>query len=628
MADPDLDPNDARRARPVTIGDYASLYASGTSPQALLVDLQRRLEVESPPGVWIALVDRAGVEAQVAAIEARAARSPDARAAMPLFGVPFAVKDNIDVAGWPTTAACPAFRYIAATHASAVERLIAAGAVCIGKTNLDQFATGLVGTRSPFGRPSSTFADDRISGGSSSGSAVAVSRGDVPFALGTDTAGSGRVPAGFNHIVGLKPTPGRVSTRGVVPACRSIDCLSIFALTVADAATVLAVMEGDDDDAYSDFAVGPSHLPMRLRVGVPSQTVFHGDAGYGAAYEAAIAHLRTLGHEVVAIDFAPLHAVAAQLYGGAWVAERHVVVEQLMERHPEAIDPTVLKVIGAARTMSATDAFRDLHALREAEREARAVWDPVDVLMVPTASGHPRFAEVDAEPIAVNSQLGTYTNFVNLLGWCALALPAGIAAGGLPFGVTFIARRAQDAALARFGAAWQASLALTLGATTRAFPADAATIGRAGGLGIAPAVQASLPIAVVGAHLSGLPLNPQLLALGAHRLEATHSAPRYRLYALPATTPAKPGMVRVADGGAAISLEVWSVPSANVGSLLASIAAPLGLGAVELADGRVVHGFVCEAHAVAGAVDITRHGGWRAYLASLSPTSSGPAPSA
>ena len=624
MAEQDLDPNDDRPAHPLTIDDYAAAYANGASPRDLLLELQRRLEVGSPPGVWIALVDRAGIEAQIAAIEARAAHSVEARAAMPLFGVPFAVKDNIDVAGLPTTAACPAFRYVAAAHAASVERLIAAGAICVGKTNLDQFATGLVGTRSPYGRPSSTFAADRISGGSSSGSAVAVSRGEVPFALGTDTAGSGRVPAGFNHIVGLKPTPGRVSTRGVVPACRSIDCVSILALTVGDAARVLAVIEGDDDDAYSDFVAGPSHLAARLRVGVPSQTIFHGDAGYGAAYEAAIAQLRTLGHEVVALDFAPLHAVAEQLYGGPWVAERHVVVEQLLERHPEAIDPTVRTVIAAALSLSATDAFRGVYALRAAQRDTRSVWDQVDLLMVPTAPGHPRFTEVDDEPVAVNARLGTYTNFVNLLGWCALALPASIAASGLPFGVTFVAPRAHDAALARFGATWQWSLALTLGATGRSSTIDATSVDVAP----APLAQTETPIAVVGAHLSGLPLNPQLLALGAHCLEATHTAPRYRLYALPATTPAKPGMLRVAEGGAAIAVEVWALPSTSVGVLLASIAAPLGLGSVELADGRRVHGFLCEAHAVAGATDITRHGGWRAYLASLSPPPSGSASNA
>jgi allophanate hydrolase len=603
---------------PLTIADWTAAYASGASPRELLVALQRRLESASPPGVWITLVDRAAIETQVAAVEARRAGAGDAaaaRAALPLFGVPFAVKDNIDVAGMPTTAGCPEFRYLATADAGVVERLVAAGAVCVGKTNLDQFATGLVGTRSPYGRPSSTFAPERISGGSSSGSAVAVSCGDVPFALGTDTAGSGRVPAAFNNIVGLKPTPGRVSTRGVVPACRSIDCVSVLALTVDDAALVLSVIEGTDDaDPFSAFALGPARFAKALRIGVPSQVIFRGDAGYGPAYEQAVTHVQRLGHRVVALDFAPLHAVAAQLYAGPWVAERHAVIEALLERDPEAIDPVVRTVIGAARTMSATDAFRGLYALREAQRDTRAIWDQVDLLMVPSASGHPRHVEVDADPLAVNAQLGAYTNFVNLLGWCALALPAGFAVGGLPFGVTFIAPQAQDAALAEFGAAWQKSLALPLGATTR----SAAPRRADGEPAAVPASAPTVAVAVVGAHLSGLPLHPQLLALGAYGCEATRTAPCYRLFALPDTTPPKPGLLRVAEGGAAIEVEVWSLPSAQVGAFLASIAAPLGLGTVALADGRRVHGFLCEAHALANAVDITAHGGWRAYLASRS----------
>jgi allophanate hydrolase len=530
--------------------------------------------------------------------------------------VPFAVKDNIDVAGLATTAACPAFRYVAAASAHAVDRLIAAGAVCVGKTNLDQFATGLVGTRSPYGRPSSTFAADRISGGSSSGSAVVVSLGDVPFALGTDTAGSGRIPAAFNNIVGLKPTPGRVSARGVVPACRSIDCVSVLALSVADAARVLAIIEGGDDgDAYSDFALGPAHGRGALRIGIPSQAIFHGDAGYGPAFERAVAVLRELGHEVVPIDFAPLHAVADLLYGGPWVAERHAVVETLLERHPEAIEPTVRTVIAAACAMTATDAFRGFYALRAAQRATRAIWERVDLLMAPSAPGHPRHAEVDAEPIAINARLGAYTNFVNLLGWCALALPASFTEAGLPFGVTFIAPRGHDAALARFGARWQAHVALPLGATTRMLAAGGADVD--GDASAWPASEETVPIVVVGAHLRGLPLNPQLLALGAHFGAATHTAPRYRLFALPNTVPPKPGLLRVADGGAAIEVEVWALPSARVGAFLASIAAPLGIGSIELADGRRVHGFLCESHALAGATDITVHGGWRAYLASL-----------
>ena len=607
-----------------TVTDWIAAYAAGASPRERLSALQKRLDAEPADGVWICRADAARLDAQLEALEARAARHADRAAAlraMPLFGVPFGVKDNIDVAGFTTTAACQAYAYEATTHAGAVARLIEAGAVCIGKTNLDQFATGLVGTRSPYGRPSSAFAAERISGGSSSGSAVAVARGEVAFALGTDTAGSGRVPAGFNNIVGLKPTPGRVGTSGVVPACRSIDCVSVLALTVADAARVLAVIEGPDDgDAYSAFVAGPGRFATTLRIGVPSAAVFSGDAGYGDAHEKAVAHLQSLGHKVVALDFAPLHAVAELLYGGPWVAERHAVVEALLERQPDAFDSSVRTVISAARRLSATDAFRGFYALREAQRATRAIWSEVDLLMVPTAPGHPRHAEVDADPIGVNAQLGRYTNFVNLLGWCALALPAGFAAHGLPFGVTFIGPGASDAALARFGMRWQASLDLPLGATDARIDAIVAANSEADRW---PASAPTLPIAVVGAHLSGLPLNGQLVERGATLREATRTAPHYRLHALPETMPPKPGLVRVAQAGRAIEVEVWDMPLAAVGSFLASIPSPLGLGTIELADGRRVHGFLCEPHALAGADDISAHGGWRAYLASLRVASAG-----
>ncbi|MEO6745109.1 MAG: allophanate hydrolase [Caldimonas sp.] len=635
-----------------TVVDWTAAYAAGASPRELL-EAQRQRLANGPDAVWIARASTAQIESQIDALEARAASFADRAAvlaALPLFGVPFAVKDNIDVAGFPTTAACPAFAYLPRRHAGTVAKLIEAGAVCLGKTNLDQFATGLVGARSPYGRPSSALAPDRISGGSSSGSAVAVARGDVAFALGTDTAGSGRIPAGFNNIVGLKPTPGRVGTSGVVPACRSLDCVSIFALTVADAARILALIEGPDvDDAYSAFSAGPAQFNAPLRIGVPSQAVFSGDAGYGATYEAAVAQLQALGHSVVALDFEPLHAVAALLYGGPWVAERHAVVEALLTEQPEAFDRSVRSVIEAARGMSATDAFRGLYALRDAQREVGAIWNEVDLLMVPTASGHPRHTEVDADPIGVNAELGRYTNFVNLLGWCALALPAGFTSHGLPFGVTLIAPAARDAALARFGMGWQESVALPLGATdarlgsargkptasaastsstssvstkssgsTGSTPSVAPTASTASSTAaVWPASRPTLPIAVVGAHLSGLPLNSQLVERGATLRETTQTAPHYRLYALPGTTPPKPGLLRVPDGGVAIAVEVWDMPTDAVGSFLALIPAPLGLGSIELADGGHVHGFLCEAHALTGAADISAHGGWRAYLASL-----------
>jgi allophanate hydrolase len=604
----------------LTLADWRHAYRDGAAPRALLGALQQRLAAASPPELWITRAGAADIDAAVTALEARATRHADRAAAlraMPLFGVPFAVKDNIDVAGLPTTAACPSYARTPLAHAHAVARLIAAGAVCMGKTNLDQFATGLVGARSPYGRPSSAFAPERISGGSSSGSAVAVARGDVAFALGTDTAGSGRVPAGFNNLVGLKPTPGRVSNAGVVPACRSIDCISVLALEVADAAAVLAVMEGPDAaDAYSAFRTGAAQWKPALRIGVPATPLFHGDLGYGVCFDQAKARAAALGHTLVPLDFAPLLAVARLLYGGPWVAERHAVVQALLERDPQALDPVVRRVIEVADNFSATDAFRAQYTLREAQRDTAALWADFDLLMVPTAPTHPTHADVDADPLGTNALLGTYTNFVNLLGWCALALPAGFTTGGLPFGVTFIAPGAADAALARFGQTWEAALAGPLGATGRPLALGAAS---ADAPGAWPASAPTLPMGVVGAHLSGLPLNGQLTERGATLRDTTFTAPHYRLFALPGTVPPKPGLLRVAEGGAAIAVEVWDVPVAAVGSFLALIPPPLGLGSLELADGRQVHGFVCEAHALGAARDVTAFGGWRAFVAAGMP---------
>jgi allophanate hydrolase len=584
---------------PAGVADWLSLLAAGADPMPVLAAAHDAAAALDGQGVWIHRCPPAVWAQQLATLAQRLAEDSDRAALLqryPLLGVPFAVKDNIDIAGSPTTAACPSFEHVAQSSATAVQRLLAAGAVWLGKTNLDQFATGLVGTRSPYGRPACVDDATRISGGSSSGSAVSVARGVVAFSLGTDTAGSGRVPAGFNGLVGLKPTPGRVSTAGVLPACRTLDCVSVFAHSVGDAALVLSVLEGADAaDAYSAFAPGPGSAPERLRLGVPGAPQFFGDAGYAEAWGAALAQARAQGHELVVIDFEPLFAVAALLYDGPWVAERHAVVRALLARAPEALDDTVRRVIARAFEFNATDAFQAQYRLREAQVALASLWQQVDALLVPTAPGHPTFAEVDADPLGANARLGTYTNFVNLLGWCALAVPAGRTASGLPFGVTFIGPGGHDVALAESGRRW-----LGEGALPRR-----------------PAVAATLAIAVVGAHLSGLPLNGQLLERGATLVEATTTAPAYRLYALPSTKPPKPGLQRSADG-AAIAVEVWAMPMAAVGSFLALIPPPLGLGSIELADGRFVHGFVCEAHALQGARDITAFGGWRAYVASLS----------
>jgi allophanate hydrolase len=352
-----------------------------------------------------------------------------------------------------------------------------------------------------------------------------------------------------------------------------------------------------------------------LRIGAPIAPIFGGDAGYAPAFDRAVAQARALGHAIVPVDFAPLLAVAKLLYSGPWVAERHAVVQALLQTDPDAIDATVRRVIEVANEFTATDAFRAQYVLKDAQRDMAALWNDLDLLIVPTAPAHPKHTDIDADPLGANALLGTYTNFVNLLGWCALALPAGFTASGLPFGVTFIAPGAADAALARFGQQWEASVKLPLGATGRAHEPAAADASAAW-----PASRATLPIAVVGAHLGGLPLNSQLTERGATLRETTTTAPHYKLFALPNTRPPKPGLQRVAEGGAAITVEVWEMPQGAVGSFLALIPVPLGIGSLELADGRHVHGFVCEGHALIGGRDITAFGGWRAFLASAATT--------
>jgi len=601
---------------PLTVDDWLAAAPAAGGDWAAIWAARARIAATGTQS-YLHVVPAEMLRARLAALEARAA-ALDATALareMPLFGVPFVVKDNIHIAGEPTTCACPAWARTAEHTATAVQRLLDAGAVWLAKTNLDQFATGLVGTRSPYGVPASTWSASHVSGGSSSGSAVAVARGDVPLSLGTDTAGSGRIPAAFNHIVGLKPTPGRVSIAGVVPACRTIDCVSIFALTVDDAARALAVMEGADAaDPYSRFEPGPASLPARVRIGVPASLPPLVASAEAAAFEAACAQARELGAELVPIDFTPLHEVAALLYAGPWVAERWTVIGALLQARPEAVDPAVREVVSGATAYSAADAFSAQYRLRELAQQAAAVWQRCDVLLVPTAPEHPSLAQLVVEPIAANARLGLYTNFVNLLGWCALALPASVKPDGLPFGVTFIAAGGFDAALARLGRRWAALRQQPLGATGVQRPLPP---GPAAPQGPWPASEPTLPLAVVGAHLSGLPLNGQLLERGARLRARTSTAPHYRLYALPGTTPPKPGLLRTPGSGQAIEIEVWDMPRARLGSFLALIASPLGLGSIELTDGTQVHGFLCEPFALEGARDISHFGGWRAYLASL-----------
>lgn len=532
-----------------------------------------------------------------------------------LANLRFALKDNFDVAGLPTTAACPAFAYTPVQTATVVEKLLEAGAQLVGKTNMDQFACGLNGTRSPYGPVPNAFNTAYVSGGSSSGSAVVVARGEVDFALGTDTAGSGRVPAGLNNIVGLKPSRGLISTRGVVPAVRSIDCVSIFARTVATAAQVLEVALGyDAGEPYSrELKLKTAPFPSAFRFGVPDRLEFFGDTQSEAAFVEAIERLRTLGGEPVAINYAPLAAAAELLYGSALVAERYAAVQEFFDAHEDEVIEPVRSILAAGRNHSAAELVDAQTQLCEFAQQAKALWARMDVLVVPTAPTHYTIESMQADPLTLNRNLGTYSNFVNLLDYAALSVPSSIRPDGLPFGITLIGERSSDWQLAELGQRYHFATGLTLGATGDALPPPQPIAG----IQVPPTVQ----VAVVGAHLSGMPLNSQLTERGATLIRQAETAPDYRLFALPGTVPPKPGLVRVAAGaGARIALEVWDMPLANYGSFVALIPAPLGIGTLTLSDGSSLQGFVCEAFVTHDAFDISHFGGWRAYMASLRPT--------
>jgi len=599
--------------KPLAIADLRAAMRSGALlPSQLLRRLLAQRDRLDRPEIWISQPDDAALIAQAESFDALLiSEGPAILDRLPLFGLPFAVKDNIDVAGEPTTAACPAFAYVPEHTATAVTRLLAAGALYIGKTNLDQFATGLVGTRSPYGVVRNAVNPDYVSGGSSSGSAVAVALGLAVFALGTDTAGSGRVPAAFNGIVGLKPSIGLVSTHGVVPACRSLDCVSVFAGSVADAWSVLAVIAVPDAlDARSRGMPMLPPLPRGARIGIAAQPAFCGDRHAEAAYSATLDAIRgDPGNHFTTVDLSPLTEAAELLYAGPWIAERRIVVGELVAAQPDAIDPTVRAVIADAAAFSAEDLFRAQYRMAGYRAHAARLFEQIDALLVPSAPTHPRIAAVQAEPIARNSELGYYTNFVNLLDLAAIAIPGVTRADRLPFGITLIGPSGSDHRLAVLAARLQQSLADGSDDVTTRLAA-----------GPLPFNEPTIAVAVVGAHLAGQPLNWQLIEYGARCTALTRTAARYRLYALANTTPAKPGLVRVAEDGAAIEVEVWEMPQQQFGKLMAQVGAPLGIGTLELADGTSVKGFICEPIAVVGAVDITHHGGWRRYLAANRPT--------
>ena len=532
----------------------------------------------------------------------------------PLAGLTFAVKDNMDVAGMPTTAGCPRFAFEPAQHAVVVHKLLAAGATLMGKTNLDQFACGLNGTRSPYGAVPNAFDPAYVSGGSSSGSAYVVATGQVDFALGTDTAGSGRVPAGLNNIVGLKPSKGLISTRGILPAAQSVDCVSILARTTALAAQVLAVLAGyDPQDPYSrQLELNAEPWGASFRFGVPSTCKFFGDALAEAAFAQGIQQLKALGGSPIPIDYTPLAKAADLLYNSALVAERYAAIRPFFDVHDAEVMEPVRSIIARGRNYSAADLYAAQTLLRSYGQQAAAMWNDIDVLLVPTAPTHYRLAQMQADPVVLNRNLGEYTNFVNLLDYAAIAVPSSIRADGLPFGVTLIGPCGSDWQLAELGQRLHHSTGLKQGFTTLNLPPALLIPAQT-----AINKEATLAVVVVGAHLSGMPLNGQLLERGAQLAQTTTTASHYRLYVLPDTTPPKPGLKRVASGGAAIAVEVWDVPVAQVGSFLALIPAPLGLGKVELADGSWLTGFICEGFALDAAQDVTPFGGWRAYMQSL-----------
>lgn len=593
--------------RPETIAAIVAAHRAGTmTPAQTVARTYRRIRDHNDPAIFISLRDEKDAIAEAEKLAARTDAS-----GLPLYGVPVAVKDNIDALGFPTTAACPAFSYTPTHDATAVERLRAAGAIIIGKTNLDQFATGLVGIRSPYGIPKNSIREDLIPGGSSSGSAVAVGAGLVPLSLGTDTAGSGRVPAMLNNIVGLKPSLGMISNAGLVPACRTLDCISVFALTVDDAAIALSVMAGPDQaDSFSrDRPLGSlMQFPANLRLGVPrnGQLIFFGDKKSEAAYDEALMRWTTLGATLVEFDLEPFHETARLLYEGPWVAERYLVIKDLLASAPDSIHPVTREITAAGARLTAAETFAALYRLQGLRKTAERNFANIDALVLPTAPTVYTTAQVLANPIELNSRLGTYTNFVNLLDLCGLALPAAMRADGVPFGITLLAPAGCDALLASIGRVFHADTRLGLGAKDFAQPALAPLTASSGD---------EIPIAVVGAHLSGMALNGELKALNARLIEATRTAPDYKLYALK-TMPPKPGLLRVEAGtGAPIELEIWWLSPSAFGKFVNAIPAPMAIGTIRLADGRSVKGFLVEPEVLGEARDITAYGGWRKFMA-------------
>ncbi|MBM3349457.1 MAG: allophanate hydrolase [Betaproteobacteria bacterium] len=593
----------------MTILQLLEQYRSGSLiPQKYLVELLSRLrrdQESAPDPAWICLASNQQLIEQLIRLEGK--RVDD----LPLYGIPFAIKDNIDVAGWITTVGCPDFAYEAKTTATSVQKLLDAGAVLIGKTNLDQFATGLVGTRSPYGIVPNPFDPKFVSGGSSSGSGSVVSRGLVLFSLGTDTAGSGRIPAAFTNTVGTKPTPGYMSTEGVYPACKTIDCISIFTLTASDAAIVLDVMKATTYDRTHEPQYHPEpklthQFPRPIRVGIPKAADFLDNSEYPKLFANALNKSKGMGYQIVEVDITPFVKAGKLLYEGPWVAERYAVIEDFLKKNPNSMDPSVKQIIESGANYTAAQGFRATYQLKELETLCQQVWAQCDLIVVPSAPRHPTIQELSEEPILRNSELGMYTNYVNLMRLAAVAVPTDFTASGIPFGITLIGQGGSDFALLDFASQWQQLTQLPLG-KLKIKPAEQY-------LRISKSKSSSTRLAVVGAHLKGMPLHSQLAERNARFIKSCKTAKHYQLFALANTTPPKPGLVRLKEGGDQIELELYDVPQEMIGSFLNLIPAPLGLGTIELDDGSWVKGFICEPVGIVGATNITHYGGWKNYL--------------
>lgn len=576
-----------------TINDYLHRYrVESHSVREVIQNCFDRSKNFDDKNIWISKADTSFLEPYFLRLEKCDPSS------LPLYGVPFAIKDNIDVAGLTTTAGCAEFAYLPSEHAFVVQQLINAGAIPIGKTNLDQFATGLVGTRSPYGEGINLFDPEYISGGSSSGSALAVTAGIVPFSLGTDTAGSGRVPAAFGNIVGLKPTRGALSIRGVVPACKSLDCVAIFAQTCEDAHRVYDLCSDyDAQDSYSREKNSVNAIGENFRFGVPgaNQLEFFGNSAYKILFWESVERLEALGGNRVEIDFTPFMETAKLLYHGPWIAERYCGIKDFAKTQSDAMLDVTRGIILSGAKPSAIDAFEGFYRLAELKRRSDEIMATIDFLVTPTAGTIYTREDVRNNPLELNTNLGYYTNFMNLLDLSACAVPAGFTLEGIPFGVTLAAP------------AWSEHLLLNIGAKL-----SAKTEYRSGLIEIEK--PQTVLLAVCGAHMSGLPLNAELTSRGAKLMEKSFTAPLYRFYALESFTPPRPGLVKTNEDGGAIEVEVWEVPTENFGSFFNGVPSPLALGTLTLIDDKIVKGFLCESYAINGAKDITALCGWRNYL--------------